>query len=50
MNMALHPLGYQWKESSVAGASPLIAELADAANWERVVERKAVPLAYLLTR
>lgn len=43
MNMALHPLGYQWKESSVAGASPLIAELADAANWERVVERKAVP-------
>lgn len=50
VNVGLHPLGYQWKESSVAGASPAIAELALPANWERVVERKAVPLAFLLTR
>jgi hypothetical protein len=25
----------------------LIAELALAANWDRIVERKAVPLAFL---
>jgi hypothetical protein len=50
INLALHPLGYQWKEASVAGASPTIAELAAASNWDRVVERKAVPLAFLLTK
>ncbi|MGQ0531029.1 MAG: major capsid protein [Panacagrimonas sp.] len=49
INLALHPLGYQWKEASVAGASPTIAELATATNWDRVVERKAIPLAFLLT-
>ncbi len=49
LNLALHPLGYQWKEASVAGASPTIAELAAAANWDRVVERKAIPLAFLLS-
>lgn len=49
INLALHPLGFQWKEASVVGASPTIAELAAAANWDRVVERKAIPLAFLLT-
>lgn len=47
MNLAMHPLGFRWLEGSVAGQSPTIAELALAANWDRIVERKAIPLAFL---
>lgn len=47
VNLACHPLGFKWLEGSVVGASPTIAELALAANWDRVVERKAVPVAFL---
>ncbi|NKX43599.1 major capsid protein [Roseicyclus persicicus] len=50
INMAMHPAGFQWLEGSVAGESPTIAELALAANWNRVVERKAVGLAFLIAR
>ena len=47
-NLAIHPLGYQWKETSVAGDSPTTAELATATNWDRVAtSRKHVPLAFL---
>lgn len=46
-NLAMHPIGFQWKEDTVAGQSPTIAELAIADNWDRIVERKAVPLAFL---
>lgn len=49
-NLAIHPLGFQWKEDSVAGDSPTIAELAIATNWDRVAQRKNVPLAFLITR
>jgi hypothetical protein len=47
VNLAIHPAGYTWTEASVADESPTIAELADPANWERVVERKATGLAFL---
>ena len=48
VNLAIHPLGFQWKEASVAGDSPTAAELATAANWDRVAtSRKHVPLAFL---
>lgn len=47
VNIAIHPAGFTWLEGTVAGESPTIAELALAANWSRVVERKAVPLAFL---
>lgn len=47
VHLAVHPLGFRWTESAVAGESPSIAELATAANWDRSVERKAVPLAFL---
>lgn len=33
---ALHPLGFAWQESSIAGLSPTDAELADATEWNRV--------------
>jgi hypothetical protein len=50
VNLGLHPAGFSWVETSVASESPSIAELATATNWDRVVERKAVPLAYLIAR
>lgn len=48
VNLALHPLGFQWKETTVAGESPTTAELATAGNWARVAtSRKHVPIAFL---
>lgn len=38
----LHPRGVRWSDGSVAGVSPTNAELALAANWERVYEPKNV--------
>jgi hypothetical protein len=35
-DFTIHPAGYAWQESSVAGKSPTNAELATAANWDRV--------------
>lgn len=46
-NVAVHPLGYRWLETAVVGESPTLAELATATNWQRVAERKHVPLAFL---
>lgn len=45
----MHPLGYQFTSTSVAGTSPTLAELQNVANWTRVYERKAVPMAFLVT-
>ena len=50
VNLAIHPAGFQWREQSVADESPTIAELALAANWSRVVERKAAGLAFLKSK
>ncbi|MEN1928044.1 major capsid protein [Luteimonas sp. MJ250] len=46
-NLALQPVGFSWVETAVAAESPTIAELANAANWNRVYERKNIPLAFL---
>jgi len=45
----IHPLGFEFTSASVAGQSATLAELATAANWSRVWERKSVPLAFLRT-
>lgn len=46
----IHPFGYKWNESSVTGGdSPNLADLANAANWTRVVARKNIPLAFVKT-
>lgn len=46
----LHPYGFAFTSTTVAGASPTLAELALPANWNRVfAERKQVPLAFLIT-
>jgi hypothetical protein len=44
----LHPFGFQ-QTGTPAGVSFTQAELALAAQWDRVLERKQVPLAYLIT-
>ena len=43
----LHPLGVAFQSSSVAGTTPTDAELALAANWNRVYVRKSIKLAQL---
>lgn len=47
LNLAVHPLGYRWLETEVGSESPTLAELADATNWQRVADRKHIPLAFL---
>ena len=47
VNNAFHPNGFSFLSSSVAGQSATYAELANAANWDRVVPRKSVPIAFL---
>ena len=49
VNLALHPLGYQWVENNLATQSPSIADVSSGVHWNRVVQRKAVPLAFLLS-
>lgn len=44
----LHPFGYQ-QTGTPSGNSFTLAELALAAQWDRVVDRKNVPLAFLIT-
>lgn len=45
----IHPFGYQFTSTTVAGKTPSLAEMALAANWDRVVERKNVPVTFLIT-
>jgi hypothetical protein len=48
-SMVIQPFGYKFLSASVAGQSPTLAECALAANWDRVVERKNIPLSFLIT-
>lgn len=43
----LHPRGIKFASGSVAGSSPTNAELALAANWDRVYDRKNIRIASL---
>jgi hypothetical protein len=43
----IHPRGFKWLAASVAGKSPLWSEVVDAANWDRVRERKNIRIAFL---
>lgn len=49
VNTAAHPYGFSFLSASVAGQSATRAELATATNWNRVVDRKNVALAFLDT-
>lgn len=49
----LHPLGFSWVEPGSPGLtefSPTLADLRDADNWDRVVARAQVPLAFIKSR
>lgn len=45
----IHPFGYKFNSATVTGQSPTLANLGVAANWTREVDRKNVPLAFLVT-
>lgn len=45
----IHPWGLDFLSASVAGKSATYAELAAAANWDRVFNRKNVGIAFLQT-
>jgi hypothetical protein len=47
VNNVFHPNGFSFISGSVAGQSATYAELAAAANWNRIVERKNIPIAFL---
>ena len=44
----LHPFGFE-QTGAPAGESFTLAELGNATSWNRVIERKNVPLAFLIT-
>ncbi|MGY0503819.1 major capsid protein [Luteimonas sp. e5] len=50
VNVGVHPAGFTWTESEVTGESPTLAELRNGGNWRRVFERKAIPLAFLVSK
>lgn len=46
----IHPFGHKWTENTVTNTfSPNLADLKLAANWNRVIQRKNVPIAFLVT-
>ncbi|MBT9158778.1 MAG: hypothetical protein DDT26_00025 [Dehalococcoidia bacterium] len=47
----IHPFGYKFLSAAVTGPglSPTWADLALATNWERVLVRKNVPMAFLVS-
>src|SRR5690606_34669751 len=53
-NMIVHPIGFSFTSASITGnGTETVArgagwtDLANAANWELVAERKQVPIAFL---
>jgi hypothetical protein len=45
----LHPFGTQFLSSTLTNGNATLAQLRLAANWDRVVERKNIPFAALVT-
>lgn len=43
---AMHPGGFAWQNSSVAGLSPTYAELRLAANWDRVYNKENIRMVF----
>jgi hypothetical protein len=50
----LHPYGWSWTDPTGADAltefSPVLTDLAKAAPWNRVVDRKQAPIAFVLSK
>lgn len=45
----LHPMGHNWVEGTLVEKSPTDADLALEAHWDRIYDRKLVPVAFLIT-
>lgn len=45
----LHPRGFSFLNASIAGSSPTNTELEAATEWNRVYDRKLIPMAELLS-
>lgn len=45
----LHPRGIAWQEGSVSDEMPTFAELALAANWDRVYDKKLIRVVKIVT-
>lgn len=43
----IHPIGFSFDSAVVAGQSATYTELKNAANWDRVWDRKHIPLAFI---
>jgi hypothetical protein len=54
LNHSLHPVGFSWTDgtagNAIVGDSPAIGDLSNGAHWSRIVGRKAVPLAFLISK
>mgnify|MGYP000854324557 FL=1 len=50
MGYMLHPNGYSYIKGQQASVSPTLAELADAKNWKRVVEKEQAPFLAIQTK
>lgn len=46
----IHPHGFEWIEGSLVEFSPTLADLRLAAHWNRVVDRKQIPLAFIKSK
>jgi hypothetical protein len=50
----LHPYGWSWTDPTGADAltefSPVLTDLAKAAPWNRVVDRKQAPIAFVISK
>lgn len=45
----LQPAGFSWKGNTNPNTSPTITQYANAANWERVFDRKQIPFAAVIS-
>lgn len=48
-HLLVHPFGFAFDVEAVGGQSASLTELATAGAWNRVVDRKLVPMAFLRT-
>lgn len=46
----LHPFGFSWVEGTLTEFSPTLADLRSATHWNRVVDRKQIPIAFIKSK
>lgn len=46
----LHPFGFSWVEGTLTEFSPTLADLRSATHWNRIVDRKQIPIAFIKSK